>query len=237
MSTWPFTLHCRNSRQVPATGTSTPMLSFPGVDERAGDASPRRGARAPARAGRADVRVEVVERAGAEEDRVSERAVPGRERAGLALRVGHGDREERRPGSLSARVPWRWKRNPSTAGVCSNFGSGLACVPATSILSKSWKFAARRGPVAVRIRVDDDAVLAGLRQTTESLQLPVRPDRRVPVDEPARSSPHEDEVDARVRPGAAPVVGQRLTVGLLDRERDRRRLAACTLPAGGSRRA
>src|SRR5579884_3082812 len=31
--TWPSTRHWRNSRQVPGTGTSTPTVSFPGVDE------------------------------------------------------------------------------------------------------------------------------------------------------------------------------------------------------------
>src|SRR5581483_5984008 len=30
---WPFTWHCRNNRHVPATGTSTPTVSFPGVDD------------------------------------------------------------------------------------------------------------------------------------------------------------------------------------------------------------
>src|SRR3954468_3510012 len=41
-------------------------------------------ARAPARAARADVGVEVVERPAAEEDRVGERPVPGAEARGLA---------------------------------------------------------------------------------------------------------------------------------------------------------
>ena len=53
------------------------------------DAGATRGARA------ADVCVEIVERALAEEDRVRQGAVPGRERGRLSLRVCDRDRHER----------------------------------------------------------------------------------------------------------------------------------------------
>ena len=101
--TWPFARVWRNSRHVPATGTRTPTRSFPGVVERAGTLRAAERARAAARAGRADVRVEVVERSGPEEDRVRERAVPRREARGRPARVGDRDVEERRAGSRAAR--------------------------------------------------------------------------------------------------------------------------------------
>src|SRR5205085_10148804 len=61
----------------------------------AGDPAPAEHAGAAHRPWTADVRVEVIERPGAEEDRVGERAVPGREACRLATRVVDGEVEER----------------------------------------------------------------------------------------------------------------------------------------------
>ena len=59
-----------------------------------------------------------------------------------------------------------------------------------------------------------------------SLELAVRADRRMHVDDRAQVVPNENHVHARVRTGTALVRGERLSVRLLDRERDRHRLAA-----------
>ena len=78
----------RKSRQVPATGSSTPTCSLPGPAGRPVTFAPPKTLVQPGVERPADVRVEVVERSLAEEDRVGERAVPGCEAHRLAARVG-----------------------------------------------------------------------------------------------------------------------------------------------------
>ena len=102
VSTWPSTRHWRNRRHVPATGTRTPTVSLPGVEEVPVTFAPPSEARAVGRSGRADVRVEVVERPVPEEDRVRERSEPRRELRRRAVRARHREREEARPGSHAA---------------------------------------------------------------------------------------------------------------------------------------
>ena len=63
---------------------------------------PREDARTAARTGAADVRVEVLEAALVEEDRVCERPVPRRQRDGLAVRVGQASCTSATIGSPSA---------------------------------------------------------------------------------------------------------------------------------------
>ena len=78
----------RKSRQVPATGSSTPTFSWPGPAGRPTTFAPPRMLVQPGVDGPADVGVEVVERALPEEDRVRERAEPRGGRRRPPLRVG-----------------------------------------------------------------------------------------------------------------------------------------------------
>ena len=100
VSTCPSTCVWRNSRQVPATGTSTPTVSLPGVVDVPVTFAVPDHARASGGAGAADVGVEVVERAGAEEDRVRQCAEPGAEDCGRAVWPRHRGGEECRPDRL-----------------------------------------------------------------------------------------------------------------------------------------
>src|SRR3954454_5128752 len=71
----------RLQEQAPRSGhgNENTDAELPRRRRSAGDARAAERARTAARAGRANVRVEVVERPGLEEDRVRERAVPRRE--------------------------------------------------------------------------------------------------------------------------------------------------------------
>ena len=80
---------------MPAPGTSTPTLSFPGVDELPVTFARAEDARAAGRAGRADVRVEVVERAlRGRRSRARARRTTGVKSRGLPVRGGDRDRQE-----------------------------------------------------------------------------------------------------------------------------------------------
>src|SRR3954468_13290044 len=71
----------RLQEQLPRTGHGNEHADVqrPGRGRAAGDLRCAERARAPGRAGGADVRMEVVERSGLKEDRVRERAEPRRE--------------------------------------------------------------------------------------------------------------------------------------------------------------
>ena len=123
-------------------------MSFPGVVEVPVTFAPPNALVQPLRARRADVRVEVVERSLAEEDRVRERAVPRRERRGLARRVGDGERQERRLDRAQMRRAVQ--REPIPVDVCVRVErrQRLRLVRArdASTAEKSWKFGC--GPLA-----------------------------------------------------------------------------------------
>ena len=129
----------------------------------------------------------------------------------------------RNPGWIarSFGLPCSVTRKPSASALRVAGGSGCGdALPATSMLRNSWKFGCPLG-----VGVHDDAVLAGARQDDLLAQRAVGRDRRVPVDHRAQVVADEDQVHAGVRPAAALVARERLAVGLLDRERDGRRLA------------
>ena len=92
--TRPWTRICRNSRQVPPTGSRTPRVSLPGAVAWPVIRAAPEQARAVRRAGRAHVGVEVIQRPGVEEDGVRKGAEPGTEMTGAPLRVGHVDVDE-----------------------------------------------------------------------------------------------------------------------------------------------
>ncbi len=68
---------------MPGAGTSTPTVSFPGVVELPGDRCAAEHAGAAGRAGRADVRVEVVERPARKKIACASAPYHGVNRAGL----------------------------------------------------------------------------------------------------------------------------------------------------------
>ena len=88
---WPWTRICKNSRHVPATGSRTPSVMFPGAVAWPVILVAPEDARAVRRAGGADVGVEVVQRAGMKEDGVGQRPEPRRELDLVAVRIGHVD--------------------------------------------------------------------------------------------------------------------------------------------------
>jgi len=165
------------------------------------------------------MRVEVIERALAEEDRVRQRAVPGRELERAAPGVGHRGGQVRgldrvqpvRPGQLHVVAvdsgrgrEGRQRQRPVGAADPDVF----------------VELEVPRGARERREGVDEDAVRTGGGKVDRLRDPPARADRRVAVDDHAEVVADDDQVHPGVRAGAAPVGRERLAGRLTDRERE-----------------
>ena len=180
-------------------------------------------ARAAARSGRAHVRVEVVERSRAEEDRVRECSEPGGEVRRRSVR--RVTVNERNAGWIARRrgAPCSVTRYPSTVCDQSERRQRLRRVRALDAHARE-ELEVRLRRRLLRIDVDDDAIRATGRKRDRIREGPVSRDVRMVVDDRAEIVADVDHVHARVRPGSVPELREVRAVGLLDRERDLRRL-------------
>ena len=174
-----------------------------------------------------------------------ERPVPGRERGRVAVGAGDGDGQEGRFDRPQVRAAVQRESVAVDGLPCLERRQRLRLVGAGDG-DRAEELEVRLRAVRVRVGVEDNAVAAWCREDDPLCDPAVRPDRRVAVDDRTEVAADDDQVDAGVRPRAAPVVGQRRAVGLADREGDRRptsRLDRCgrgeareLIRAGGSDR-
>ena len=169
------------------------------------------------------MRVEVVQRACSEEDRVSERSEPGRERRRTAVRPRDRDLQKRRLDG--AQHGWVVKCEPIAIDNDSRPKRRQRfrhCLAGNRDRPKELEVPERSAEV--RVGVDDHAVTAGAREGHGLGDPSVRPDRRMPVDDRLEIALDDDQVNPCVRAGAPLVVRQRRAGRLLDRERQALRL-------------
>jgi len=198
VTVWPFGLASRNSRHLPARGSSRPSLSLPAPTV---------------------LPTEVVEAAQADEDGVGERAPEGLKLGRVSVRAGDRDRDEGGLDRLLSgvaldREPIAVHRHGSAGPRQHRDGRPPGGVDGGGELE-----VARRAGL-VRVRVDDHPVAAGGGEGDVLAGDAVPSERGVGVVECIGTLADDDQIDAGVRAGAGAVPRERLTGGEHDLEAD-----------------